>query len=124
GERFLAHVDARLVLAALQQIDRQLPERLLRPPRRIGGLALLKPGRWRVAGVVRRDGRTRGCRAEQDLEASPETSPLDHVARTPSLRISKWKPKGSPRRCHVVAGASVPGAFAASRRLISPASAR
>src|SRR5690606_4325790 len=125
GERLLAHVDPRLVLAALQQVDRQLPERVLGAPRRIDGPVLRKPRRGRVIDLLRRDGRTRGRTAEQHFEAPPETSPLGHVARTPSLRISKWNAKHSPAGgVHGVAGASAPGALAASRRLISPARAR
>src|SRR5690606_6029884 len=123
GERLLPHVDARLLLAALQQGDRRLAERVLDASRRLAGAALGTPRLLRR--IVRVAGRVRGRRAEQRFEASPETAPLGHFARAPSLRFSLSEAAGWPaRRHHEAAGASAPGAFAASRRLISPASAR
>src|SRR5690606_7569984 len=123
GQGLLAHVDARLVLAALQQVDRQLPERVLGAAGRLAGPA---PGRCDLLRrIVRYGGRVRGRRAEQRFGASPETSPLGHFAGTPSLRFSGYAAAGWPAQRHSsreAAGASAP--VAASRRLISPASAR
>src|SRR5690606_34919301 len=71
-QRLLAHVDARLVAAALEQVDRQLSQHVVGAQRRrCRGVAR---GRTRGRGRRRVDAARR--RAEQRFEAPPETSSL------------------------------------------------